>query len=132
MADPEHFDSDSDPTLLIWIQIFPNYKIYSCIRIKESWINLSILFTPRRFVAQESDLVRYKLQAASPEEIGHFMKIHDLRYTDIDSAEKNRLAAHLSAASPNNIRCKEHIFALSSLGLTKGEMVCSCEKMVSS
>lgn len=48
--------------------------------------------------------MRFKLQAASPEEVGHFMKIHDLRYTDIDSAEKSRLAAQLAAASPNNVR----------------------------
>ena len=52
-----------------------------------------------RFVAQESDVIRYKLQVASPQEIGHFMRIHDLRFTDVDDDEKNRLANQLGAVA---------------------------------
>ena len=52
-----------------------------------------------RFSTQESDLMRFKLQMASPQEVGLFMKLHDLRYTDVDEEEKTRLAAQLVDAS---------------------------------
>jgi hypothetical protein len=55
--------------------------------------------------------MRYKLNAASAQEVGLFMKIHDLRFTDVDNEEKNRLANELAAATGNaNISRHNFIF----------------------
>ena len=62
----------------------------------------NISFLQLRFVAQEADAMRFKLQMASPQEITHFMNTNELRYTNVNEEEKTRLAAQLAAAAGAN------------------------------